>query len=143
MMRLLKPITLCSLLTVSTTLSVAQTDTRQLVQFPPMMQEHMLANMRDHLVALNAILTQLSQGEFESAADVAESRLGMSSLESHGAHHMAKRMPPGMRQAGTQMHQAASRFALRAQEGDEQAAYQALSEVTQTCITCHAAYKIR
>ena len=31
-------------------------DTREFVKLPPMMQEHMLANMRDHLVALDEML---------------------------------------------------------------------------------------
>lgn len=132
-----------SLVMVGLTTHAEQSDTRQLVEFPPMMQEHMLANMRDHLVALNEILQQLNQGELDAAADTAENRLGMSSLRSHGAHHMARMMPKGMQETGTQMHKAASRFALKAEEGDVQAAYQALPDITSACVNCHAAYKIR
>jgi soluble cytochrome b562 len=118
-------------------------DTRQLVQLPDMMQQHMMSNMRDHLVAINEILVKLSAGELDSAAEVAEYRLGMSSLESHGASHMAKYMPEAMRQTGTSMHKAASRFALIAQEGEVLPAYKALSAVTSSCVTCHSAYRIR
>ena len=102
----------------------------------------MKSNMRDHLAAINEILASMSQGEEDQAADIAESRLGMSSLKSHGAHHMGRFMPKGMRKAGTVMHRAASRFALKAQEGELQPAYQALSEVTAACVACHAAYRI-
>ena len=83
------------------------------------------------------------EGDFEKAAEVAEYRLGMSSLESHGASHMAKFMPEGMRQAGTAMHKAASRFALKAQEEEVSSAYNALSEVTSACVACHSGYRIR
>jgi hypothetical protein len=121
----------------------AGADARELVQLPAMMQEHMLSNMRDHLVALNDILARMAAGNLEAAAEVAESRLGMSSLEVHGASHMAKFMPEGMQKAGTQMHRAASRFALKAQEGEALPAYQALSEVTAACVGCHQAYRIR
>jgi hypothetical protein len=121
----------------------AGADARELVQLPAMMQEHMLLNMRDHLVALNDILARMAAGNLEAAAEVAESRLGMSSLEVHGASHMAKFMPEGMQKAGTQMHRAASRFALKAQEGEALPAYQALSEVTAACVGCHQAYRIR
>lgn len=121
----------------------AEQDDRQLVAMPAMMQTHMLSNMRDHLAALNEILAAMSTNELDVAADIAESRLGMSSLTSHGAGHMAKVMPAGMRSIGTQMHRAASRFALKAQEGDTATAYGALPEVTAACVACHAAYRIR
>ena len=118
-------------------------DSRQLVELPEMMQQHMMSNMRDHLVALNEILKNMANGQMEQAAEVAESRLGMSSLESHGASHMAKFMPEGMRQAGTSMHRAASRFARKIEEGDVLPAYGALSEVTSACVACHSGYRIR
>jgi cytochrome c556 len=118
-------------------------DAREPVQFPPVMQEHLLSNMRDHLVALNDILSKMAAGDLEAAAQIAETRLGMSSLGSHGASHMAKFMPEGMQSAGTRMHRAASRFALKAQEGDARPAYQALSEVTAACVACHQAYRTR
>ena len=108
-----------------------------------MMQQHMMSNMRDHLVAISDILFNMANGELEKAAEVAESRLGMSSLESHGASHMADFMPEGMRSNGTAMHRAASRFALKAQEGEAFPAYKALSEVTSACVACHSAYRIR
>lgn len=116
---------------------------RELVEMPALMQEHMLSNMRDHLVAVHEILSEMAAGDLESAAQIAESRLGMSSLESHGARHMAQFMPEGMRNAGTGMHRAASRFALKAQEGEALPAYGALHEVTAACVACHSAYRIR
>ncbi|MDH5786472.1 MAG: cytochrome c [Chromatiales bacterium] len=130
-------------ISLSTTLAHAEDDPRQLVQLPEMMQQHMMSNMRDHLVALNDILTNMANDELDKAAEIAESRLGMSSLESHGASHMAGFMPEGMRDAGTAMHKAASRFAIKAQEGEAQPAYKALTEVTSACVACHASFRIR
>lgn len=118
-------------------------ESRQLVQLPEMMQEHMMANMRDHMRAINEILINMGNGELDKAAKVAEQRLGMSSLESHGGHHMARFMPDGMRQAGTSMHRAASRFALKAEEGEPLPAYKALAEVTSACVACHSSYRVR
>ena len=123
--------------------ALAAEDERELVQMPTMMQEHMLANMRDHLAALNEILAKLAAGELDEAAEIAELRLGMSSLESHGASHMAKVMPEEMRRVGTSMHKAASKFALKAQEGEVVPAYGALSEVTAACVACHSAFRVR
>lgn len=123
--------------------ATAAEETRQLVELPEMMQQHMLSNMRDHLVSLNEILLDMANGQLDDAAAVAETRLGMSSLELHGAGHMSKFMPQGMREAGTNMHKAASRFALKAQEGEALPAYRALAEVTSSCVACHSHYRIR
>jgi hypothetical protein len=130
------------LLASSYSVSMAD-DARKLVQLPEMMQQHMMSNMRDHLAAINEILIKMASGAFEEAAEIAEYRLGMSSLESHGASHMAKFLPEGMRQAGTTMHKAASRFALKAQEEGLLPAYKSLSEVTSACVSCHSGYRIR
>ena len=130
-------------LLMTSSISIAADDTRELVQLPEMMQQHMMKNMRDHLKSINEILSSLGVGDLYMAAQIAEQRLGMSSLDSHNASHMAKFMPEGMRLAGTSMHKAASRFALKAEEGDLLPAYKLLSEITSACVTCHAAYRIR
>ncbi len=122
-------------------------DTRLLVQMPAPMQEHMLANMRDHLTAIGEIQAALAAGKFGLAADVAEKRIGMSSLETHGASHMAPYMPPKMQEIGTAMHRSASRFARTAQEvavtRDLPNALGALADLTQQCTACHASYRLR
>jgi hypothetical protein len=88
---------------------------RQMVQLPEMMREHLLSNMRDHLLALEEITRLLASEQYDEAAQVAESRLGLSSLESHGASHMNRFFPKEMGQIGMEMHRAASRFALAAE----------------------------
>lgn len=117
-------------------------DPRQQVDMPPPMREHLLGNMRDHLLALAEIQSLLGAGKPDQAGDIAETRLGMSSLETHGASHMAPLMPQGMREIGTAMHRSASRFALRAKEGELQPAVEALARVTEQCAACHAAYRV-
>lgn len=141
-MQVSKILILLLLMPVSS-LSIAGTDSRQLVQLPEMMQQHMMTNMRDHLAAINEILIYMGSDQLDQAADIAEQRLGMSSLESHGAEHMAKFMPQGMRNAGTSMHKAASRFAIIAQEGELLPAYKVLAELTSACVACHSAYRIQ
>jgi len=127
--------------------SVAEEDSRQLVELPPMMSQHMLANMRDHLMAINTIQQALADADFDSAADAAEKRLGFSSLTAHGAAHMAPYMPQPMQEIGTGMHRAASRFAVIAQEsavdGNMQRAIGALAQVTHHCVACHNGFRTR
>ncbi|MEE9327638.1 MAG: hypothetical protein V3U71_10120 [Cocleimonas sp.] len=121
----------------------ANEDKRVFVDMPDMMQKHQLTNMRDHLMAINEILQNMGEDNLDKAADIAETRLGMSSLSSHGANHMAKMMPKEMRAIGTSMHKAASRFSLKAQEGDALVAYKSLQEVTAACVACHAGFRTR
>lgn len=121
-------------------------DNRQLVQMPDRMKNHMLSNMRDHLLALQEISGALAKHEYEKAADTAEQRLGMSSLKSHGASHMARVMPKQMAEIGTNMHKAASRFAVSARDaevdGSLDKALSALSDVMEQCVACHAGYRV-
>lgn len=121
-------------------------DTREFVKYPDKMREHTLAGMRDHLKAIQEIQAALSQEQFDAAARVAEQRLGMSSLGRHGAEESSKVMPAGMAAIGTQMHRAASQFAIVARDasttGDVKATLKALSHLTAQCVACHAAYKL-
>jgi cytochrome c556 len=120
---------------------------RELVQLPPMMREHMLANMRDHLKAVGEIQQALAESAFDRAAAVAEQRLGMSSLALHGASHMAPLMPKPMQDQGTAMHHAASQFAIEAQNAaataDLKPALAALARMSAACVGCHAAYRVQ
>jgi len=121
-------------------------DARQLVTFPEPMRLHTITSMRDHLLALQEIDIALSQNAFDKAATIAEQRLGMSSLELHGAAHIAPFMPQAMQEIGTQMHRAASRFALDVQTAsvgnDVRPALAALGAVMQQCVACHATYRL-
>jgi hypothetical protein len=122
-------------------------DMRQMVRFPTTLREHTLANMRDHLLVLQQIQEALAGQEYERAGELAEQRLGMSSLASHGAHEVAKYMPKGMQEAGSGMHRSASRFAMAATDagatGDLKPALAALAQVTAQCVACHAGYRLK
>ena len=122
-------------------------DSREFVRFPNSLREHTLANMRDHLLALQEIQEAIGRGQEDVASRVAEQRLGMSSLGLHGAQEAAKHMPQGMKDAGTEMHHSASRFAVAAQNagvtGDLKPAIEALAKVTAACVACHASYRLQ
>jgi hypothetical protein len=123
------------------------TDERMLVKFPEPMRIHMLANMRDHLLALQEIQEALARQQYDRAADTAEQRLGMSSLKLHGAHEVAGFMPEAMQAIGTGMHQAASRLAIAARDaaatGEMKPVLGAIAKVTAQCVACHAGYRVQ
>lgn len=120
---------------------------RQAVGFPKALREHTLANMRDHLLALQEIQAALARADYDRAADIAEQRLGMSSLGLHGAHEVARYMPKGMQDAGTAMHRSASRFAIAARDaaatGDVKPPLDLLSQVMGACVACHSGYRLK
>jgi hypothetical protein len=122
------------------------TQKRELVELPAPMREHMLSNMRDHLLALHEIQEALAHNQEDKAAKIAEQRLGLTSLKAHGAHELAKFMPEGMRAIGSEMHRSASRFVIEAQNAgvtdDLRPALEALAKVTAQCVACHAAYRL-
>lgn len=135
-------------------------DTRQLLDFPKPMRDHMLANMRDHVETLHAILAALAANDPAKAGEIAQARLGLASPgaascdpkgAAKGADMMAtmmgEHMPEQMRAYGFAMHEAGSRFAEQAakarESGDLKPALAALAEVTQNCAACHAAYRLR
>ena len=122
-------------------------DKRTTVRFPKALQRHTLANMRDHLLAIQQIQEALANREYDKAASIAEQRLGMSSLELHGALEVEKFMPAGMQEIGAEMHRAASRFAIEASSagatGRLGPSLSALARVTQQCVACHVSYRMQ
>ena len=122
-------------------------DTRVAVEFPAPMKEHILTNMRDHLLAISQIQEAMGNGKFDKAAEIAENRLGQTALKTHNAYENSKFMPKGMQEIGNQMHRSASKFAIEVQNsgatGDMKPAMLALGKTTQACVACHAGYKLK
>lgn len=103
--------------------------------------------MRDHLYTIGDIQEALSKGSFDNASELAEQRVGMSSLEMHGAHDVVKYMPKGMQDAGAAMHHSASQFALVAKDasvtGDLKSTLASLHRVNQTCVACLELFRLQ
>ncbi len=125
-------------------------DARELVSLPVPMREHMLANMRDHLATLDAVIGDVANTNFEAASKLLEERLGMTSLPLHHAAEMAPYFPKPMQDAGTNMHHAASRLAIALQNAAVTQSFGAmrevsatLHEVTSSCVACHTGYRVR
>jgi hypothetical protein len=152
-MRSLKLIALACCLTVAGTLSVTAGETedaRTMVTVPSDIQEKMLVNMRDHIGALDDIIHAVQAGKYENAEDIAESRLGWSSLVRQGDQEVANHWTAPMQKMADQMYRSASNFVIVSQNAsveDSKEGYQkvlaALGEVTSACRGCHEAYRVR
>lgn len=115
-------------------------DVREQASFPTPIKIALKQRMRENLMYVNQIGTALSENDLNLAADIAEYKLGLSSLGPHNARQEPY-MPQGMRHLGMEMHKASSRLARVAQEGDQLSAFKSLSEVTNLCVACHATYR--
>lgn len=120
-------------------------DTRQLVSMPDQARVLMRKDMLDHLSALNEIIGYLVSNNLDAAADVAEARMGRSSMGKHRGTGMGpgRFMPLEMRNLGWGMHDAATKFSKIAKKGDLKSAYSALQKVTSSCVACHYSYRTR
>lgn len=148
----------------------AQPDHRKILNFPPEMQTNFLANMRDHLATLNEMLGAMARNDYAGASRVAAERLGLQSPSAAGCtardqsavtaaapskpaaamsmdEMMALYMPAPMRGVGLAMHASASEFAAVASQAatnrDIAAVVAALARVTENCVACHSAYRLR
>lgn len=120
-------------------------DYRQLVEMPPQAQQLMRKDMQNHLAALSEVLGYLVNKDFALAAEVAEKRMGKSSMGKHRETGMGpgRFMPLEMRQIGWGMHEAASDFAESAKSGDQNKIYASLQKVMSSCTACHLSYRTR
>lgn len=103
-------------------------DPRQLVSMPEQTRQFMQDGMLDNLSALDEILGHLASENLDAAANVAETRMGKSSMGKHHGTGMGpgRFMPFEMRKIGRSVHFAATDFAEVARQGDKKAAYAAL-----------------
>ncbi len=120
-------------------------DSRRLVSMPSEAQQLLRQDMVDHLVVFNQLLAHLAAAEFEEASQLAEARLGKSSMGKHRGTGLGpgRFMPPEMHQLGRSMHESASEFATTVKEGDAPAAYAALQRVSSFCVACHVSFRVR
>jgi len=120
-------------------------DTRRLVNMPAAAQQLLRNDMLDHLVVLNQLLAYLAASEFQQASELAEARLGKSSMGKHRGTGMGpgRFMPPEMHQLGIAMHQSASEFAAALKNQESAEAYSGLQRVTGYCVACHMSFRVR
>lgn len=125
-------------------------DTRTLVPMPDAAVQTLLADMRDHLTALDEILGALAEGGADIAATVAETRLGVGSTPRRHAEAIGPHMPPIMREMALALHSSASRLAVAIREAERLSAeegqrrvFASLRELSGTCSACHHAFRVR
>ena len=103
------------------------------------MAEHQRANMRDHLAAIQEIVTALSANDFDGVAKSA-ARIGYSEQMGRMCSHMGAGAP-GFTNTALHFHRTADTIGTAAKQRDAGAALKAVSATLQTCVGCHATYR--
>lgn len=118
---------------------LAKLDARSDVPLLPMMANHQKQNMRDHLLAVQEIVTALSTQDF-AAVERSASRLGFSEQMGQMCTHMGMGAP-GFTERALAFHHTADGIAAAARQRDSAAVMKALGSTLQACTGCHASFK--
>ena len=120
-------------------------DLRSYVEMPEKARQILQEDMLDHLAVLNEINRYLAEKDLPAAADVAENGMGRSLLSKYQDEDMrpGRYMPKEMREIGWELHNAATRFATVARQGDLQKTLLAYHRITSACVACHYSYRTR
>lgn len=114
-------------------------DTRLAVPLLPMMANHQKQNMRDHLVAVQEIVSGAGASDF-AAIEKAAGRIGYSEQMGQMCSHMGAGAP-GFTDKALEFHRSADRIGDAARKKDMTGVWKALGETLATCTGCHATYK--
>jgi sulfite reductase alpha subunit-like flavoprotein len=144
-------VTILSAMICSASASAGEmTDSRQLVELPKNIESKMLINMRDHIAALDDIIAAVHVDKYDKAADIAESRLGWSSLVRRGDQDVTKHWAAPMQKMADSMYRAASNFVIVAQDASVEETKESykkvigsIQKITTACRGCHGVFRVR
>jgi cytochrome c556 len=113
-------------------------DTRTPLNMPPMMAEHQLANMREHLKGVEAIVGHLGSGNFEMASKTAHEKLGLTPM----MRQMCDNMPnETFRAMALEFHKNGDTLGDVLATKDTVRSLKALDDVLATCTACHDMFR--
>ena len=113
---------------------------RVLVALPDTVKQFFLATMRQNLSDISEIQRALAESDFERAERIAENNLGLGGITTHDT--LAKHMPEEMRALGMEFHKVSSQLALSLKDKNMPIILGQLANVTETCVMCHAMYRV-
>ncbi|MBE9562569.1 MAG: cytochrome c, partial [Proteobacteria bacterium] len=116
-------------------------DMRQFVELPEITKNILRQRMLSNLTALTQILGLLANDELNSAADIAETKIGNWRIGNGTGMGPGKFMPKGMKQIGMSMHKTVDEFVQIARAGNKEKIYSALGNITSVCVACHSSYR--
>jgi len=116
-----------------------QMDRRAALPLLPMMAHHQKQDMRDHLAAVQEVITALALDQF-SEIERAAKRLGFSEQMGQMCSHMGAGAP-GFAERAMAFHRTADGIATAARAKDGPGVLRELGATLEACTSCHAAWK--
>ena len=117
-------------------------DQRQRIALKPEYRDLVLLEMRQLLIAVAGITEGIANEDPQQIARAAKP-MGMQAMHGTPAE-MRKQLPTGFRQLGRQVHQQMDMIARDAEDlGDPRHSLNQLRNSLQTCVACHASYRLR
>ena len=114
-------------------------DERTSLNLSPEMKLQQLQNMRSHVAAVQSIVGHLANGEFDIAAEVAHSKLGLTEEMKMMCTHMSDNKD--FTKLALEFHQSADQFGDTLKTGDMKKSLQALQTTMNYCVQCHATFR--
>lgn len=125
-------------------------DVREVVPMPAEVQREMLISMRDHLIVLDTIVSDIASESYREAATLAEERLRASPFDPAKEALFATYMTDEWKEADAALRKSAKGLAVAVRKLDMDRSYAAsravaaaVSNVTTICVSCHARNRLR
>ncbi len=114
-------------------------DKRIPLHLAPEMKQHQLSVMRSHLASIQSIIGLLSAGDFDKAAQIAHSRLGLTEQMK-----MMCALPGNeqFKRIGLAFHGSAEALSDTLKTGDLDKSLHALHTTMGYCVQCHATFRM-
>lgn len=116
-------------------------DTRTALGLSPAAREGLLQTMREHLEAIQAIVSALAAGDYDGAATIAREELGFAKHHQAMQREQNAAFPPRYQELAMAHHRAADDLADVIAGRDMPAILQSLERTIAPCTACHQEYK--
>jgi len=113
-------------------------DTRTSLELSAEMKQHQLSNMREHLGAVNSIISLMSENKFEDASKIAHSQLGSTPEMLKMCRMMGNEKFITL---GLAFHKSGDDLGDALKTKNVNASLRALNKTMQYCVECHATYR--
>lgn len=113
-------------------------DNRISLNLPPMMKQHQLKNMRNHLDALKRIVAAIGEDDFNGASKIASGELGMTEKMTKMCTMIDNK---AFKEMGLAFHESGDELAKTLKTGDIKASLRALNKTMSYCVSCHATFR--
>lgn len=113
-------------------------DKRTSLKLNSMQKNHQLMNMRDHLEAVQNIITLLSSEKYDEASKVAYTKLGSTTEMKLMCASFGDK---NFENLGLEFHKSADKMSEIIKSRDKNKSLKALSNTMNYCVKCHSTYK--